>query len=281
MIRVSFWLAFFLGFSMVAPAGNTLGWDGHRIVCQLAYERLGTEARAEVDRLLQMDPNTDSFADACVWADQVRPNRRQTAPWHYINTQPGDDHVDMTDCPDGGCVLSALEMHSRQLADPATPDAEKLEALKFFSHWVGDVHQPMHVSIAGNRGGNDFEVRWRDRKTTNLHAVWDRDLIEDHEATTWPELDNANRWSAFAETLEEKLAGLDASLTDASYEDWANESFSILRRPETQYMQATVDTTLDLGQPYFEVNHPVIVDRMLEAAVRLAAELDRLLAPAD
>ena len=54
---------------------------------------------------------------------------------------------------------------------------EQLESLKYLGHWVGDIHQPLHVSFEDDRGGNDVGVsgtlcRW------NLHAVWDSCIIE-------------------------------------------------------------------------------------------------------
>ena len=56
------------------------------------------------------------------------------------------------------------------------PSAERTEALKFLIHFVGDIHQPLHVSHARDRGGNDIKVEFfHDR--TNLHRMWDSGLI--------------------------------------------------------------------------------------------------------
>jgi hypothetical protein len=63
------------------------------------------------------------------------------------------------------------------LASSGASEEERLEALKYLGHWVGDVHQPLHVSFEDDRGGNEVGIsgglcNW------NLHAVWDRCIIE-------------------------------------------------------------------------------------------------------
>jgi hypothetical protein len=47
---------------------------------------------------------------------------------------------------------------SRSSEDRNASDADKLASLKFLGHWVGDVHQPLHVSFADDRGGNEIEI---------------------------------------------------------------------------------------------------------------------------
>ena len=97
------------------------------------------------------------MADAATWADQVRsdPEYSGSAPWHFINVPLGlsfeqfQQQVANSDKID---VYTALLKEEKQLTDPASPRDQKVAALKSIAHFVGDVHQPMHVSLAEDRG---------------------------------------------------------------------------------------------------------------------------------
>jgi S1/P1 Nuclease len=47
----------------------------------------------------------------------------------------------------------------------------RLIVLKSVGHWVGDIHQPLHVSFVDDRGGNNIRVSGQ--CAGNLHATWD------------------------------------------------------------------------------------------------------------
>jgi hypothetical protein len=51
------------------------------------------------------------------------------------------------------------------------------ESLMFLAHFVGDVHQPLHVGYEDDEGGNTIIVHWYRRKA-NLHHVWDVSIID-------------------------------------------------------------------------------------------------------
>src|SRR5512132_306726 len=55
-------------------------------------------------------------------------------------------------------------------------------ALRFVTHLIGDIHQPLHASFAEDRGGNSVDVRFNGRKE-NLHSLWDTALVELEEGT--------------------------------------------------------------------------------------------------
>jgi hypothetical protein len=78
--------------------------------------------------------------------------------------------VPARDCPDGDCVVAAINRQFLASADRRLPDAERVEALKFLVHLVADVHQPLHASPVDDKGGQDFQVGWHG-KGRNLHSV--------------------------------------------------------------------------------------------------------------
>jgi hypothetical protein len=105
-----------------------------------------------------------------------RPRRR--APEHFVNlprnaTALGDDGCPLAE----KCAVTAIEDDFAVLASSDATDEEKLEALKFLGHWVGDIHQPLHVSFEDDRGGNSVSAQGS--SCDNLHAVWDRCIVEE------------------------------------------------------------------------------------------------------
>ena len=120
-----------------------------------------------------------SLANAGVWADTIRddPAWAHTRPWHFINV--GDDEpLSRAMRNPQGNVLTAIEQSERDLVNQALPRERRAVALRFLVHFVADVHQPLHVGRAEDRGGNDIEVRWGEDRLT-LHEFWDaRGLLE-------------------------------------------------------------------------------------------------------
>lgn len=194
-VAVSSVLACSLAVLLGAASGPAQAWSalGHQLVGELAQRHLAPATRAEVARLLagEQRPTLAGVAD---WADRLRdldPERfKATSRWHYVNTPPGQqcDYVAERDCPDGQCVVGAIQAQRAILADTTQPLETRRDALKFIVHFVGDVHQPMHANNHDDLGGNRFQVSLRTdlepeayaRRNyvdgvmgTNLHSVWD------------------------------------------------------------------------------------------------------------
>ena len=141
---------------------------GHSLVARIADEQLTAAARAQVAVILGPGRTMSSVAS---WADEVRGERCQTAPWHFIDIQITDPHLDMArDCPNNDCVLAKIPDLRKTLQDPAAAPVERSEALMFLIHLVGDMHQPLHCADNHDRDGNQVPVQLADR-TTNLHSI--------------------------------------------------------------------------------------------------------------
>jgi len=57
--------------------------------------------------------------------------------------------------------------------EPITTDT----ALRFLVHFLGELHQPLHVG-GTDQGGNKVAVNWMKRWQTNLHSVWDDEMVD-------------------------------------------------------------------------------------------------------
>lgn len=73
----------------------------------------------------------------------------------------------------------------QQIASYMTDEADQISfALRLVIHYVGDIHQPLHVTAevdshypSGDKGGNKEDVPSHDG-AYNLHAVWDSVMYE-------------------------------------------------------------------------------------------------------
>ena len=150
------------------------GSAGHQVVANLAEAQLTPKARTEVTRLLALEPGS-TLASISTWADEHR--NPSTAAWHYVNLpRESCTYVAERDCPNGQCVVAAIERQAAILASNA-PDVKRLTALKYLVHLVGDIYQPLHAGFADDRGGNKYQIQ-AFGKGTNLHALWDSGLID-------------------------------------------------------------------------------------------------------
>jgi nuclease S1 len=174
----SFWvlgrLAIIATVIALGSTAHAWGTQGHQVIANLAYAQLTTKAKAEVDRLLALEPGA-TLASISTWADETR--NKTTAPWHYVNFPRDTCTYDAArDCPDGQCVVGAIDKQLAILASNAA-DEKRLNALKYVVHLVADVHQPLHAGYADDRGGNTHQVQAFGRGA-NLHALWNTAPIE-------------------------------------------------------------------------------------------------------
>jgi hypothetical protein len=194
------------------------GWgrEGHRIIATVAEDHLNETTKVMIQSLI----GNNRLYSIASWADDIRKERRDTAPWHYVNIPLGNRYNASRDCPaPRSCVVEKIGEFMKILTDKKASREQRAEALKWVVHLVGDIHQPMHAAKEAE-GGNGVHVRFlnSDRCGTydcNLHGVWDTSMI----------LHAGLRPDDYAERLDrliksEHLAGQDGGTP----EQWANES---------------------------------------------------------
>ena len=149
MVRI----AALLPATLLLYSPSVFAWGGlaHEAVCEIAFLEVNDTARQRVIALIQQDEEFDTFRASCNWPD--RPPRKRT-PEHFVNVPRDMAEIGDDECPlSENCVVTAIEDDFAVLASSDATDEEKLEALKFLSHWVGDIHPPLHVSFEDDRGG--------------------------------------------------------------------------------------------------------------------------------
>jgi hypothetical protein len=257
-----------------APA-PALAWGppGHRLVAGLAEAQLHPAARAEALRLLASEGEAaDGLAGIANWADDFRKNGgergAQTGPWHYLDFRDGCDYLPARDCPRDGCVVAAIDQQLLRLSDRRNSDAERVEALKFLVHLVGDVHQPLHASPMPDQGGNDFQISLQG-EGTNLHKVWDTLILQRAMAQSKLDEDGYLRLLQAQPPLPPDAT----RRSDRPAREWALQSCRLVQA------KGFYPPAHKLGDDYLDAQRP-LVDRQLRlAGARLADMLNFALDP--
>jgi hypothetical protein len=268
MKNSNFRVQFLIVLTLAALSARPLaawGPEGHIVVAKVAAARLSTPAKAGVKQLLGRH-SLDSVAN---YADQIRPQRPETANWHFVDIpKDATDYEPARDCketPSGDCIINELARAQATLKDSSQPKAKRAEALKFVVHFVGDLHQPLHCSDNHDRGGNEVKVSFLG-KQSNLHRVWDSDIITD---ANLPPVEYAAQLDSWLDAQD--TAALEAGTTV----DWALASHKLAH--DDAY---NIPSDGQIDSSYISANLPVIDQQLATAGLRLAMILNAIFAPA-
>eukprot|EP00897_Mesotaenium_endlicherianum_P010307 jgi/Mesen1/9304/ME000060S08743 len=287
-------------------ARGCLAWgsDGHRMICAIAQPLLSKEASEAVKELLPPSAH-DLLPRVCAWADEIKRHQGYgwTAPLHFIDTPDFLCAYNYSrDCyyhrVPNNCAAAAINNYTQQLQAFSSQRDDKwlsllrgrgggssasynlTEALMFLSHFVGDIHQPLHVGFTGDLGGNTIHVKWFGR-AHNLHEVWDDEFIRRAVAQKY-----ARSTPRMVAALAARLAspewlplvrGWAACPADAVAcpDVYARESISSACR--WAYRNATPGSLLE--EEYYSSRLPIVESALARAGVRLAAILNGIFAP--
>ena len=208
-------------------------WEyGHETVGRIAFDAARPETRAAIRKLMAqgrlLDTPECSVATielVSYWPDCVKPLAERfsyASPWHYQNVDICKPFDLKAPCKDGNCVSAQIERQARLLADRTVPTRERLMALAFLVHFVGDLHNPMHAGDRGDRGGNDVKANYGlVGGRTNLHSIWDGYLAE--RAISTPPSGAQALLASIPQSERPALAA-------GTVEDWSREQWEAARK---------------------------------------------------
>ena len=267
---------------LASPQLLAWGQTGHRAVALIAERHLSAEAVRKAEALL----DGHSLSEVSTWADEIRSEPKTygySFAWHYTTWNDGDEAFHAGhESKDSGFLLSQVERQLAILKDAKASKADKAQALKFTVHLIGDLHQPMHVGGGGDQGGNFCKVTWHG-KPSNLHAVWDSEIIGQTELSFTELADFASAGRSPAQT---------AAWQAGTPRDWAAESRKLRAEaypPEVvaptapvsllTYCQRNVapEAMPKLGYEYSYRFLPAVHERIYLGGVRLARLLEQAL----
>jgi hypothetical protein len=219
--------------ALVAASPAAAWWEyGHETVARIALDSVRPDTRAAIQRLLAKgrlletpDCPVATIEQASIWADCIKPLGDRFAyaySWHYQNVDVCRPFDLKGPCKDGNCVSAQIERNARLLADRKVPERERLMALAFLIHFVGDLVQPMHAGDHQDLGGNKVAANYGIvTGRVNLHYIWDGPLAE-RSISTPP--GGAHGLLASIPPAERQ------SLAAGSVEDWSRESWEAARK---------------------------------------------------
>ncbi len=285
---------------LVAPPLFAWGDEGHEIVGVIAYARLTPPVKKKVDALLAADGDdltATDFVSRTTWADKFRDSDRSTTKvryaatrnWHFVDIEIADGNIAAA-CnnhprlppgtaasagPANACLIDKIDQFITELRDASVAKSEKILALKFLLHLIGDLHQPLHAADNKDRGGNDVPVLNRERTAPdNLHSYWDNHLVQ-----------------RIGNDPKSAGASLNKQITKAKAEEWsrgtpiswAKGSFGQAKNVVYNFagQQKFIDERgakgVRLDTVYDNRALPVVREQLSKSGVRLAAVLNQTL----
>jgi hypothetical protein len=262
-MKTNFLKRLLLGAAILYAPLQSMAWgtEGHRVCGQIAENHLTPKARAAVHAIL----GYESIALASNWADFIKsdPNYKYLSPWHYIDLNKKYTYPELVDFLKQDTATDAytkLHYLIAQLKKKDLPKDEKLLDLRMLIHIAEDVHQPMHVAHADDQGGNGFKVQWFGQPT-NLHSVWDTQLIQ-YQELSYTEYTMAIDHASEAEIKEWQKAPIS---------QWLFESNEIAEKLYTE-----IQPNDNLNYRYNFTHIDIVNRQLLKAGIRLAGLLNEI-----
>jgi len=281
-------------FTLPSHAWNAAG---HRLAAAIAWQQLSPVSRQRVSSILANHPecvrwaekakSADGlaiFAEASTWPDDIRNDPRfhdggDTTPaipglpdnarhknWHYVDLKADGSVKD-------GLLDRQLEELIRLLQAeavskaPSKSHAEQVSyALPWLLHLVADIHQPLHVGLYGDEGGNQFEIENpynRRLPFSSLHTYWD-----DLPGPPWLR----------GKRLEQKVADLlerHAPPTQGNVRLWRDESHRLL---SFSYPKTGGSLLPLISEEFHQQAHEITDQRIVAAGYRLGRLLEHIFA---
>ena len=246
--------------NVVSPAA-AWGPTGHRVVAGIARNHLTPEAAAAVKALLA----PDTLVEASTWSDEIRSDAAwdHASVWHYVSLDDGSSYVPRkitgSDAPRD--LYEAILHFVKVLGTASSSTTERVEAVRWLVHLVGDLHQPLHVGRRGDLGGNRVDAMWHGRPT-NIHRVWDSEMIRSTRLS----------YSELVLSIDTASSADIAAWQSSAPLDWLEESLAL----RGQAYQVPEPSTS--GSYRYSYEHLDLVrQRLRQAGVRLAGLLNSAL----
>jgi S1/P1 Nuclease len=225
---------------VLAAASPAAAWGdlGHEVVAKIAYRHLTPAVKSKVDALLASDTDpltAPDIASRATWADKYRTSHRETAAWHFVDIEIDSPNLS-TACfgfpalssgqaasqgQSQDCIVDKINEFATELRNPSTTPSERLLALKFVLHFVGDAHQPLHASDHHDEGGNCIGLMPPEGSAKNLHAFWDTPAVQ----ALGPSAD------AIASQLDRQITASQVKTwSRGAPKDWAMEAFQVSQK---------------------------------------------------
>lgn len=239
---------------------NAYDWGkkGHRVTGAIAEKYLTRKTKKALDELL----DGQSLALVSTYGDEIKSDKayKKYGPWHYVNV-PFNSTYEKHPKSDRGDIIMGINKCISVIKDKSATKDNRAFYLRLLVHLVGDLHQPLHVGLGSDKGGNDFQVRWYN-EGTNLHSVWDTKMLESYGMSYTELADNTERLS------KEQLK----ILQSGTVLDWMKDSRTLVKDIYVHTEQGE-----KLGYKYMYDYFNILREQLQKGGVRLAQLLNDIL----
>lgn len=257
---------------LISMVGVARGWgvEGHQVIVDIAQTMLSSQSQAAVKKYIP-GQTMDQVSSVPDEYDHT-PQGSWSEPLHYVNMNRGQQNFSMAiDCNvQPGCVVSAIQNYTKILSDQYTSGKhsgnDEPNAFIFLIHFVGDSHQPLHVGYTDDLGGNTVKVSFFGQNT-ELHRVWDENMIVKYNS------DTTSLTKELVSIINNNQTLIKIYTQDMDPTVWADESFYYTR---TTVYQGVTGHYPSLGDDYYNLNMPIVKERLIAAGIRLAALLNSI-----
>ena len=235
---------------------------GHRIIGEIAESYLTPKAKLEIQKIL----GHETIALASNWGDFIKSDSTYDSlyNWHFINLDSGllrkqvQNYLDNDTATD---VYTKTKFLIKELKSKRLSMDRKRMYLRLLIHFIGDIHQPLHVARKVDLGANRIRVQWFNN-ATNLHAVWDESLVN-FQQLSYTEYTHAINFT----TQKQRLAWQKDPISE-----WIIESYLITEKLYSEIKEPNQR----LGYDYNFSHIHIVNDRLLKGGIRLAGILNEI-----
>ena len=250
------------GVLLYLPA-QTMAWGmlGHRVVAQIAETNLNPKTKLALKGIM----GNESLAMSSNWADFVKSDKNYDYlyNWHFVNFAAGLSSTDINGLLKADTAVNAftkINFLVNELKKKNLPKAQKIIYIRLLVHMVGDVHQPMHTGRAEDKGGNDVKLTWFG-KSSNLHSIWDTELVESQQLS----------YTEYTQAINFCSAKQKADWQNAPINAWITETYGM-----AQNIYGGVTLGDKLSYRYIYDNLETVNTQLLKGGIRLAGVLNQI-----
>lgn len=238
-------------------ASSYWGPTGHRVIGEIAEKHINNKTKKEIQKLLK----NKSLAFVSTFGDEIKSDNRyrKFSSWHYVNMELDENYQDSGKNPKGDLV-TGIAYCKKIIKDEGASDEDRAFYLKLLIHFMGNLHQPMHIGLKSDKGGNDFKLKWFNKRT-NLHRVWDSDMIDGFKMG----------YLELAENADYLTSNQIEGIQQGTVVDWVNEAHEL-----TKEVYSSVEIGDNLWYQYSYKYMNTARSQMQIAGIRLAKVLNEL-----
>lgn len=248
---------FIIAFMCHSPSATILDWGatGHRVVGEVAAENISKKTAKAINRLL----DGASLAYISNYADDIKSDDRYRSysPWHYANLDLDETYAS-SEKNEAGDIVQAIEKCVSVLKNKEASKEDRQFYLKFLVHLIGDLHQPLHFGKKEDRGGNQVQIKWFGKKS-NLHRLWDSDMIDSSQLS----------YTELAQNLQVLSPAQKKQIASSALPMWVAETHLLTNKIYKELPENT-----NLGYRYRYQYFDTVRLQLLKAGIRLAYVLD-------